>query len=76
MVVVKIVAWANSYVMGPNKIESLTIFDRKIHTFDMLLMFLLEPIQKFCLKIAKTENCQTWKLLDLKAAKIVKIENC
>ena len=41
----------------------------------LLLFFLLDPIQKFCLKIAKTENCQTWKLLDLKAAKIESCQN-
>ena len=46
-------------------------FDRKIHTIDMLLLlFLLDPIQKFCLKIAKTKNCQNCKLLELKDAKL------
>ena len=35
------------------------IFDRKIHTIDLLLFLLLflEPIQKVCLKIVKTESC-------------------
>ena len=41
----------------------------------MLLFFLLETIQQFCLKIAKTENCQNWKLLELKAAKIEGSQN-
>jgi hypothetical protein len=36
----------------------------------LLLFLLLDPIQKFGLKIAKTENCQNWKLLELKIAKI------
>ena len=33
-------------------LKYVTIFDRKIHTIDMLLfLFLLGPIQKICLKI-------------------------
>ena len=52
------------------------IFDRKIHTIDMLLLFvLLQPIQKICLKIAKIDNCQNWKLLELKVAKIESTQN-
>ena len=59
----------------------LWIFDCKIHTIALLLLlllflFLLGPFQKFCLKIAKIENCQNWKLLGLKIAKIEGCQNC
>ena len=37
-------------------IINLTFFDCKTHTIEMLLL-LLDPIQKFCLKMAKIENC-------------------
>ena len=33
-------------------------------------VLLLGSIQKFCLKIAKIENCQNWKLLGLKVVKV------
>ena len=33
-------------------------------------------IQKICLKIAKIENCQNWKLLGLKVVKIASCQNC
>ena len=36
----------------------------------------LHPSVKFCLKIAKTENCQKWKLLGLQVAKIEGCQNC
>ena len=39
------------------------------------LLLFLDPIQTFCLKIAKTKNCQNWKLLELKAAKIASCQN-
>jgi hypothetical protein len=55
--------------------DMFSLFDRKIHTIDMLFLFLLEPIQKFCLKIAKIEHCQNWNLLELKIAKIESWQN-
>ena len=53
------------------------VFDCKIHTIILLLLFFLEPIQKLCLKIAKIENCQNWhcKLPKLKIAKIASCQS-
>ena len=42
----------------------------------VVVLVLVGSIQKFCLKIAKIENCQNWKLLGLKIAKIVSCQNC
>ena len=36
----------------------------------VVLVLVVGSIQKFCLKIAKTKNCQNCKLLDLKDAKL------
>ena len=47
------------------KVFLISFFDRKIHTIDMLLLF-LGPVQKFCLKIVK----------ELKNTKIESCQNC
>ena len=38
--------------------------------YNRYVVLVLGSIQKFCLKIAKIENCQNWKLLGLKVVKL------
>ena len=42
------------FLQNPEFFNVCTILDRKIHTIEMLL----DPIQKFCLKMAKIESYQ------------------
>ena len=43
-----------------------------------VVVVVVGSIQKFCLKIAKIENCQNWKLLGLNFVKfqVAKIASC
>ena len=41
------------FLQNPEFFKICAILDRKIHTIEMLL----DPIQKFCLKMAKIEGC-------------------
>ena len=41
-----------------------------------VVVVLVGLIQKFCLKIAKIENCKNWKLLGLQVVKIAICQNC
>ena len=59
------------FLQNPEFFKICAILDRKIHTIEMLL----DPIQKFCLKMAKIEGCLDWKLPKLKVAKIVNCQN-
>ena len=51
-------------------------YNRYVVVVVVVVLVLLGSIQKFCLKIAKIENCQNWKLLGLKIAKIASCQNC
>ena len=71
---------SNLWKKKNQKLITVRLFDRKIHTIDMLLLF-LGPVQKFCLKIVKElkdtkiescQNCQNWKLSKLTIAKVIK----
>ena len=44
--------------------------------YNRYVVVLVGSFQKFCLKIAKIENCQNWKLLGLKVVKIASCQNC
>ena len=41
----------------------------------IVVVVVLWSIQKFCLKIAKIENCQNWKLVGLQVVKIASCQN-
>ena len=57
-------------------IECVPFWSQDPYNRYVVVVLVVGSFQKFCLKIAKIENCQNWKLLGLKVVKNASCQNC